>query len=334
MKILYLGNKLSQHGINTTTVETLGATLTQSGFEVFSFSSKKNPFLRILDMLLGMLKHRDAAYVLIDTYSTSAFWFAFFSSQLGRLFRIKYIPILHGGNLPHRLVSHPFLCKLLFNHAYVNVSPSAYLKFHFEQFGLSNVICIPNSINLSEYPFQERLSFGPKLLWVRAFAEIYHPKMAIDVLCLLQKKYPTASLTMVGPDKDGSLETTKKYASHFDLDVTFTGKLSKSAWTTLAKHSDVFINTTHFDNTPVSVLEAMALGLPVVSTNVGGLSYLITHEKTGFLVPDSDAVAMTHAIEKALHFPEQTVKIVAAAKNMVLKMDWKVVENQWFQLLK
>ena len=334
MKILYLGNKLSKHGINKTTVETLGENLSKSGFEVVSYSSKKNSFLRILDMLFGMLKHRDSAYILIDTYSTSAFWFAFLSSQLARLLDIKYIPILHGGDLPKRLALNPKLCKMVFDHAYVNVSPSEYLKFHFEKFGISNVICIPNSINLSDYSFKERQNFAPNLLWVRAFAEIYNPKMAIDVLNLLQKKYTNATLTMVGSDKDGSLEITKKYANLLNLNVTFTGKLSKKEWTNLAQNHDVFINTTHFDNTPVSVLEAIALGLPVVSTNVGGLPFLLTHQKNAFLVNDSDSSEMVHHIETIINLPNQTTEIISQAKKMVSNMDWKVVENQWLNLLR
>lgn len=334
MKILYLGNKLSKHGINKTTVETLGENLSQSGFTVVSYSSKKNSLLRILDMLFGILKHRDSNYILIDTYSTSAFWFAFFSSQFARILRVKYIPILHGGNLPNRLASSPKLCKLLFNNAYINVSPSEYLKFHFEKFGISKVICIPNSINLSEYTFKERHSFVPNLLWVRAFAEIYNPKMAIDVLHLLQKKHPNATLIMVGPDKDGSLETIKKYANQLHLSVNFTGKLSKKEWTDLAKNSNIFINTTHFDNTPISVLEAMALGLPVVSTNVGGLPFLISHQKNGFLVNDNNSNEMVEQIENIIKFPSQTINVITTAKNRVSKMDWKVVESQWLKLLR
>lgn len=333
MKILYLGNKLSKHGINKTTVETLGENLSQSGFTVVSYSSKKNSILRILDMLSGILKHKDASYVLIDTYSTSAFWFAFFSSQLARLLHIKYIPILHGGNLPNRLISNPKLCKMLFNNAFVNVSPSEYLKFHFEKYGISNVICIPNSINLTDYSFKERQNFAPNLIWVRAFAEIYNPKMAIDVLNVLQKKHPSATLTMVGPDKDGSLEITKNYANLLNLEVNFTGKLSKKEWIDLASSHDIFINTTHFDNTPVSVLEAMALGLPVVSTNVGGLSFLISNQKNGYLVNDNDAAEMVKQIEKIIEFPLQTIEIIGHAKSMISKMDWEVVENQWSNLL-
>jgi len=333
MKILYLGNKLSKHGINKTTVETLGENLSQSGFEVVSYSSKKNSLLRILDMLLGIIKHRDAQYILIDTYSTSAFWFAFLSSQLARILQIKYIPILHGGNLPNRLLLNPKLCKMLFGNAFANVSPSEYLKFHFDKFGFQNVVSIPNSINLADYSFKERQSFAPNLIWVRAFAEIYNPKMAVDVLNLLQKKYPTATLTMVGPDKDGSLESTKIYANQLNLKVNFTGKLSKKEWTDLTKNHDVFINTTHFDNTPVSVLEAMALGLPVVSTNIGGLPFLIAHHKNGYLVNDNDATEMVEQINAIINFPTQTVEIIGNAKSMISKMDWKVVENQWTNLL-
>lgn len=334
MKILYLGNKLSKHGVNKTTIETLSENLSHSGFNVIAYSSKKNILLRISDMLLGILKHRDSAYVLIDTYSTSAFWFAFFSSQMARFFRIKYIPILHGGNLPNRLASNPLLCKMVFNHAHINVSPSEYLKFNFEKFGISNVICIPNSINLNDYSFQNRQNFSPKLIWVRAFAEIYNPKMAVDVLCLLHEKYPNASLTMVGPDKDGSLEITKNYANQFNLKINFTGKLSKKEWTDLAKNHDIFINTTHFDNTPVSVLEAMALGLPVVSTNVGGLPFLISHQQSGFLVTDNNSKEMVGHIDNIIQFPSQTIEVVSNAQIMVSNMDWKVVENQWLNLLR
>ncbi|NHM01144.1 glycosyltransferase family 4 protein [Flavobacterium difficile] len=334
MKILYLGNKLSQHGVNLTTIETLGTNLTQAGFHVVSYSSIKNSFIRMLHMFYGILKHKNASYILIDTYSTSAFWFAFFCSQLARVLKISYIPILHGGNLPQRLLSHPKFCKLIFKNAYKNVSPSTYLKHHFDAFGVTNVICIPNSVNLMDYHYLERSNFSPKLLWVRAFSTIYNPKMAIDVLNLLQKKFPEATLTMVGPDKDGSLLETKNYAATLNLTVNFTGKLSKSEWTALAQAHDFFINTTHFDNTPVSVIEAMALGLPVFSTNVGGIPFLISHQKNGFLVPDSDANEMAKQIENSILFPVKTMEVVHNAKTFVGLFDWKVVKNEWMDILR
>ena len=110
--------------------------------------------------------------------------------------------------------------------------------------------------------------------------------MAVDVLALLQKKYPTAKLCMIGPDKDGSLNKAKLLAKKRTIedDIEFTGRLTKKQWNEKSRKFDVFINTTTIDNLPVSVIEAMALGLPVVSTNVGGIPFLIRNEENGFFI--------------------------------------------------
>ena len=75
--------------------------------------------------------------------------------------------------------------------------------------------------------------------------------------------------------KDGSMEACKEYAAEEKLPVKFTGKLEKNEWIKISADAGIFINTSNIDNTPVSLMEAMALGLPVVSTNVGGIPYLI-----------------------------------------------------------
>lgn len=333
-KLLYLGNKLEQHGFNKTTIETLGPLLELEGFEVIYASSRRNFILRCADMLLTLLKNRkNIDYVLIDTYSTKAFWYAFLCSQLARILKIKYIPILHGGNLPNRLEKNKKLCQMLFDRALMNVAPSYYLKTEFEKNGFTNVSHIPNTIELENYSFKERTSFSPQLLWVRAFASIYNPKMAIEVLALLQKKYPEATLTMVGPDKDGSLHTTKTYAAQKNVVVTFTGKLTKEQWWELAESHDVFINTTNFDNTPVSVLEAAALGLPIVSTNVGGIPYLLNNTENALLVPANDAKAMTEAIVSLCENSDLGKTLVVNGLQLVAAYDWEVVKKKWKKLL-
>ena len=335
VRLLYLGNQLSKHGLNTTTIETLGPELERLGFEMVYASSKKSFLFRLLEMLWATIVHRNkVSYILIDTYSTKAFWYAFLCAQLARLLKIKYIPILHGGNLPNRLKSNPKLCRMLFANAYKNIAPSGYLKQAFENEGFTNVVLIPNAIEIEKYTFKNRTSLAPKLLWVRAFSTIYNPEMAVHVLQQLQKTYPEATLTMVGPEKDGSLQTTKALAVSLGLSVTFTGQLSKEAWWQLAAEHDIFINTTHFDNTPVSVLEAMALGLPVVSTAVGGIPYLITPDVTGKLVPDADTDAMVAAITELLQQQEQGQLLIQNARSFVAQMDWDVVKEKWVEVFK
>lgn len=334
VRLLYLGNQLSKHGLNKTTIETLGPDLEGLGFDMFYASSKRGFLPRLLDMLWAIITHRNkVSYVLIDTYSTKAFWYAFFCSQLARFFHLKYIPILHGGNLPNRLKYNPKLCNLLFQNAYKNVAPSGYLKQAFENEGFNNVVLIPNAIEIEKYQFKNRTTLAPKLLWVRAFANIYNPEMAINVLQQLQKAYTEATLTMVGPDKDGSLQTTKAFADSLGVKVTFTGQLAKEAWWQLTAEHDIFINTTHFDNTPVSVLEAMALGLPVVSTNVGGIPYLISHDVNGKLVPDADTNAMVVAVTQLLQQPNQTQLLIHNARSYVAQMDWGVVKEMWIEVI-
>lgn len=333
--ILYIGNQLSKHGKSPTNIETLGKLLEEEGFQIIYSSSKKHTITRLIDMILTtILSISKVDYVLIDTYSTSAFWYSFFCSQIARIFNKKYIPILHGGNLPERLKNNPILCKMIFKNAYKNVAPSGYLKHHFEETGLKNVIFIPNNIEIKKYNYKERKIFNPNILWVRSFASIYNPNMALYVFQKIKENYPHATLTMVGPEKDGSLEVAKKLALKLNLSVHFTGKLSKKEWTTLAADHDIFINTTHFDNTPVSIIEAMALGLAVVSTNVGGIPFLLKHQENALLVKDNDVKAMYDSVLFFVKYKEESQNISKNAYLFIQNFDWNIVKKQWELLLR
>jgi glycosyltransferase involved in cell wall biosynthesis len=333
-RLLYIGNQLSKHGYNKTSIETLGVFLEVEGYEVMFTSDKKNQWYRMLNMVwVTLLKAKKVDYILIDTYSTSSFWYAVVCSQIARVFKVKYIPILRGGDLPNRLKNNPKLCLMVFATAYQNVAPSSYLKQEFENAGFTNVIHIPNSIEIDKYQFKSRAELTPKLLWVRAFASIYNPEMAVKVLQQLQEKHPSATLTMVGPDKDGSLQTTKAFAESIGVAVNFTGQLAKEDWWKLASEHDIFINTTHFDNSPISVMEAMALGLPVVSTNVGGIPYLLTDKENALLVNDNDHHAMNSAICSLIENQEKAKALASNARNFIEQMDWNIVKEEWKQVL-
>jgi glycosyltransferase involved in cell wall biosynthesis len=333
--LLYIGNKLSVHGYNQTSIETLGELFAKEGYGIFFSSSKKNQFLRLLDMCFAVLRRFcKTDFVIIDTYSTSSFWYAFSVSQLCRLLRKQYIPILRGGDLPRRLQNNPKLSNLLFKNAYKNIAPSYYLFTSFYDFGFQNLTYIPNVIEIRNYPFLERKNVAPKLLWVRAFAEIYNPLMAIEVFFKIKQQYPDATLCMVGPDKDESLFAAQQRAKELGLDVLFTGKLSKPEWITLSEKYDIFLNTTHFDNMPVSVMEAMSLGLAVVSTNVGGIPFLLKNKEDALLVPDNDVDAMVLAIGELIENRDLFVQLVNNARHKSVGFDWESVKHQWAAILK
>ncbi|MEH6408554.1 MAG: glycosyltransferase family 4 protein, partial [Leeuwenhoekiella sp.] len=312
-----------------------GKALQNEGYKLYYASDIQNKFFRLFDMCFKTIFYSGKIdYVLIDTYSTSNFWYALGIGRLCQIVNLKYIPILHGGNLPKRYEKSPFLTKNLLSNAYLNVAPSRYLFEFFQKKGIYNLEYIPNTIHLDDYKFKQRLEFKPKLLWVRSFSSIYNPQMALEVLQLVLKNYPNAQLCMVGPEKDGALAASKKYAEKHQLSVIFTRKLAKREWINLSQKYDIFINTTHFDNTPLSVIEAMALGLPVVSTNVGGIPFLLNDKNDALLVNDNDSEAMAEAIYSLLKSPQKGQFLAQNARESVEKFDWNLVSKIWQKVLK
>ncbi len=332
--ILYIGNNIKSEKANVTTLQLLASLLNKENYEVVISSSQKNQILRMLAMLYSVIKYRKkVSYILIDTYSTKNFYYAIAVSQLARFYSLPYIPILHGGNLPYRLIHYPNLSKLVFDYAYINVAPSNYLKSAFEKHGY-NTIHIPNIIEIEKYTFKSRKIFKPKLLYVRSLSKIYNPCMAIKALAELN--IPEAKLCMVGPYSNEELQECEELSKKLQVTnkVTFKGRLTKKAWHKLAEEYDIFINTTTIDNTPISVMEAMALGLPVISTNVGGIPFLIDDNETGVLVSSNNHVAMANAVKKVIGNANATRSMCHNAYTKVAQYDWEIVKEQWKAILK
>lgn len=334
-QILYIGNKLSHHGYSSGVIETLGIELENVGYKVYYAGTKKNRALRLLEMLWKTASiGRKVEYVIIDTYSTGAFWFAYMTGRLSRLIGKKYIPILHGGNLPARIAKSKHACDQLFLHSYANVAVSGYLQHIFQTHNYP-VILIPNSVDLGKYPFKLRNNPKPKLLWVRAFSKIYNPGMAADVMAELVKDYPEASLCMVGPDNDGSLEAFKRYAGKLGVinNILITGKLDRYEWIKHSVEYDFFINTTNVDNTPVSVIEAMALGMIIVSTSPGGIPFLLKEAVDSKLVEPGDSGAMASAIKHFINHPLNASGMSEAARRKAESFSSGKTISLWKDLL-
>jgi glycosyltransferase involved in cell wall biosynthesis len=222
----------------------------------------------------------------------------------------------------------------LFLDSHTNVAVSGYLKHTFLTFGYP-VVLIPNSVDLKMYQYRVRHKPGPKLLWVRAFSRIYNPLLAVDVIAELRKDYPEARLCMVGPDKDGSLGEFMKFARLKGVidNIIITGKLDRSDWVSLSEGYDFFINTTNIDNTPVSVIEAMALGLIIVSTNPGGIPFLLSDNADSRLVNKGDANAMVSAIKYLIEHPSEAYRLTQGARLKAESFSSENTKSLWINLL-
>lgn len=334
---LYLGNALSIHGNTPTSVETVGYRMSEF-VKVKLGSSFQNKILRLFHFWFLIFRYRKYKNVLIDTYSTSGFWFAISCSYLCKLFKLNYIPILHGGNLKVRTEISPKIYFSYLNDAYLVVCPSDFTKDIMYKFCERDYQIIPNSIEITNYSFNLRSlkSIGIRLLWVRSFHSIYNPLLAIKILSELRNQGYNANLTMVGPDKDGSLEICKESAFNLGVasNVEFPGLMLAKDWHNLAKNHTIFINTSNIDNTPVSLIEAMALGLPLISTNVGGIPYLIENMVTGILVPSNDASEFVRAIEYLNSNENLYQELAVNGRKKAELFDWGIVKQQWLDILR
>jgi glycosyltransferase involved in cell wall biosynthesis len=336
-RVLIIGNFLSKVVGNRGVCEELAPRLREAGFSVIITSERKRRVERLLGMLLTCWKHRGSYDVAqVDVYSGPSFLWAESVCWMLRRLHKPYVLTLHGGALPDfARREKQRVSKLLKSAAAVTV-PSSYLLTRMAAY-CKNLLLLPNALDLHQHRPVIRSPLHPKLIWLRAFHEIYNPVMAVRVLAHLKNEFPGIGLTMVGPDKDSSslkntIATARACGVESHLKVM--GYVKKSEVPQCLERADIFLNTSNFDNTPVSVLEAMASGLCVVSTNAGGIPNLLKTEEEALLVPVNDDLAMAAAVRRLLTDEPLSRGIQTRALAKVEQFDWKVVLPQWQTLLK
>jgi len=332
MRILLVGNFLSVSRPYRPACEELALHLTNRGWSLLTTSEKPGRLMRLLDMMgsAWRWRHRYGA-AQVDVFSGPAFLWAEATCWTLRRARKPYVLTLRGGDLPKFAGQWPRAVRRLLNSAFAVTAPSRYL---FEQMASyrDDLLLIPNALDAGVYPFRSRERVQPSLMWLRAFHEIYNAPLAAEVLARLTAEFPEARLTMVGPDKgDGGLKKTQEAVERLRVGnrVQLAGGVSKSEVPRWLERGDIFLNTSNVDNAPTSVLEAMACGLCVVSTDVGGMPYLLEDGKDALLVAPNDAGAMAAAVRRLLTEPGLAAKLSHNGRAKVEKMDWSIVLPQW-----
>ena len=334
--ILYIGNILSSSGMNPPPVELISNEIYKSSkIKMITASNKKNRILRFLHMnYVYWGNYKRVSLMFVDVYSTKAFYFTFYFALISKILSLKYIPIIHGGNIDIRIRKSKLMTKFIFNNSDINISPSIYIYNILKDNNFS-VKYIPNCINSSLYKFKKRQKIRPRIIWLRSFHEIYNPKMAINVFKIIKSLYSKTKLTMIGPDKDGSLnhcqQLSKKY--RIDHNIDFLGYLSKTEWIKIARDHDIFINTSKIDNMPVSVIEMMALGLPIVSTDVGGIPFILEHGKNSLLVKNNDVQNMASQIKYLIDKPYFARQISMRAFEDSKSFSTDLVIPEWSKII-
>ncbi len=335
--LLMVGNFLSAAIGNRGVCEELAERLAKGGWSVVTTSSRRSRAARLSDMLATAWQCRrryDVAQV--DVYSGPSFVWAEAVAWVLRRARKPYALTLHGGALPAFSRRWSARVRRLLQSAAVVTAPSTYLVDAMRPYR-PDLRLIPNGIDLAQYPYRFRESVQPRLIWLRAFHRIYNPVLAIQVLAALRERGWDAGLVMIGPDKgDGSLQQTRAAADDLRVSrfVRFDGAVPKAEVGTRISEGDIFLNTTAVDNSPVSVLEAMACGGCIVSTNVGGIPHLLRDGHNALLVEPGAPPAMSAAVERLLSEPALAAALSRNARKDSEAFDWDRVVPQWNVLLR
>lgn len=311
--------------------------LTARGWRVSGTSSKVGRVARLLDMMMSAVGWGSSYDVaVIDVYSGRSFVWAEAAAAMVRLRGKPLVLTLRGGALPAFARRWPGRVRRLLAGATAVVSPSTYLRDAFDDLR-DDVVLISNPLDLDRYRFRVRAPAEPRLLWLRAFHDIYAPDLAVQVFRRVLDAHPDATLGMAGPDRgDGSLEGARREAARLNVggQVEFLGPVSKSRVPELMDQADIYLNTSRVDNAPVTVLEALACGMCTVSTDVGGIPQICSHGREALLASSGDAAALAQAVLRVIREPELARALSSRGRERAEEFQWSRILPRWEELLR
>jgi len=331
IKVLFIGNYLSKHYGTNGPIEKLAPHCPSIGVNAILASGIQNKYLRLVHMCLYTL-FCNYKLIHIDVYSGAAFRYALFCSKLSKFRKKTVIINLHGGMLTELFEKDPNRINKLFENSDHILTPSLFLQDYFQKQNFK-VHYLPNAIDFLRFPFKRDKVKPYSLLWVRAFDSIYSPEVAINSLLEVKKEFPSTSLTMIGPDKGkrSDIEYLIK-KNNLQDSVTLTGAIPNTELFKYYQTHQVFLNTTQYESFGVCITEAASCGIPIISNNVGEISFLWENETNCLLVEKNSIEEFSKYIKRVFNESELNIKLSEKAKFNIEKFKLPKIILKWKEL--
>jgi L-malate glycosyltransferase len=207
------------------------------------------------------------------------------------------------------------------------IVPSGYLVEVFGKFGFT-AHSIFNISDLAAFECRDRTHVRPAILIARSLEPLYDIETSIRAFAAVKPAYPAATLMIAGA---GSEERRlKALVSELRLqDVTFTGRVERTEMPGLFSQADIFLNSSVIDNMPVAIIEAFYAGLPVVTTDAGGIPFIVRNGESGLLVPMRDVNALATALKEIISDSALRQKVIDGGLAFARECRWDRVKWQW-----
>ncbi len=210
------------------------------------------------------------------------------------------------------------------------VVPSGYLVGVFARFGL-RAVPIFNFIDLDRFEFRERVPLRPVFLTSRLLEPLYNVGCVLRAFKIIQAQYPEASLTVAGEGLQRS--ELEELAKDLELtNTTFIGRVPFEGMPAMYEAADIYLMAPNLDNMPSSLTESLACGIPVVTTNAGGIPFMVRNEETCLMVACNDHQAMAAAAIRLLKDDELAKSIAYEGREHSYQWTWKRVREKWLAL--
>jgi len=287
---------------------------------------------RLLPYLLSLWRAAGRAQVMHLFANSGWAWHMFAAPALlvARWRGTAVIVNYRGGHADSFFSAAPAHVLRSLQRATLRVTPSPFLQRVFAKYGLEAEV-VPNIIDLTRFEPVPPRDFGsaPRIVVARNLEPIYDIATAIRAMLPIRQVFPQATLTVAGSGPE--LQRLKSLVTELNLQaaVGFTGRVENAAMPQLYALADCVVNSSTVDNMPISLLEAFASGLPVVSTDAGGIPDMLAHDVSGLLVPVGDAQAMGHQVCRVLQDRALAMRLAAAGRAEAEKYAWPRVKAQW-----
>jgi glycosyltransferase involved in cell wall biosynthesis len=278
----------------------------------------------------GMLFIRLPRFDVVHIFSASYFSFLLAPTPailIAKLYRKPVILNYHSGEAEDHLERWRRVVLPVFGLADRIVVPSGYLVAVFARFNIE-AEAVFNTVNLDEFAFRDRRPLRPVLLSNRNLEKRYNVECVLRAFRLVQRRAPESRLIVAGDGAERS--RLEKLVDELGLaGVEFAGAADPREMPGLYSRADIFVNASVVDNMPLSIIEAFAAGLPVVTSDAGGIPYLVSDGENGLLVSQDDCESLARAVLTLLDDGDLAERLIAAARADSEKYTWKSVRKGW-----
>lgn len=285
--------------------------------------------LKFWSSLLRRIKQADLVHV-FSSGTTSYLISTLPPLVAAKMFGVKIILHYHTGEAEEHLRDWKLTAAPTMRKFDEIIVPSQFLVNVFGEFGLP-ARAIYNFVETEKFKFRPRENLRPIFLSNRNFEAHYQVSDILQAFRLIQEKYAEASLIVAGC---GSEETKlKNLTGELKLEnVEFVGRVEPNEMPKLYDRADIYLNASVVDNMPLSIIEAYSCGLPVVTTDAGGISFILENEKTGLMVAKSDYRELANAAIRLLENQDLAQTITNNALEYCQNFTREKVRAEWRNL--